>query len=60
MFGTKPAFNFEPKDHLELAKHLSLLDFETGSIVSGAKFYYSFNEAVRAPNSTECGILTCI
>jgi len=33
---------------LDLAKHLSLLDFEAGSIVSGAKFYYSFNEAVRA------------
>jgi seryl-tRNA synthetase len=46
-FGTKPAFDFEAKDHLELAKHLSLLDFETGSVVSGAKFYYSFNEAAQ-------------
>ena len=42
--GEKPKFNFEPKDHFELAKFLDILDFEAGSKVSGSQFYYLKNE----------------
>ncbi len=44
--GTRPAFNFKPKDHTELAKILDIIDFDTAAKVSGQKFYYLKNEAV--------------
>ena len=44
--GEKPNFDFTPKDHLELAENLDLLDFEAGSRVTGSGFYYLKNEAV--------------
>ncbi len=44
--GTPRKFDFKPKDHVELAESLDLLDFERGTKVSGPKFYYLKNEAV--------------
>ncbi|MCL2349324.1 MAG: serine--tRNA ligase [Planctomycetaceae bacterium] len=41
-----PRFNFEPKDHVELAEALDLIDFEAGARVTGAGFYFLKNEAV--------------
>ncbi|MDG3010462.1 serine--tRNA ligase [Rhodococcus sp. D2-41] len=38
--GELPAFDFEPKDHLELGESLGLLDMERGAKVSGARFYF--------------------
>jgi len=43
--GSKKQFSFEPKDHVSLGENLGVLDFETGSIVSGTKFYYLKREA---------------
>jgi seryl-tRNA synthetase len=43
--GTKPKFDFKPLDHEELGKKLDLIDFESGSKVTGSKFYYLKNEA---------------
>lgn len=37
-------FNFEPKDHVELAEINDLIEFERATKVSGAKFYYLKNE----------------
>lgn len=37
-------FDFTPKDHVQLAEELDLIDFERGTKVSGAKFYYLKNE----------------
>jgi len=37
-------FDFVPKDHVELSENLDLIDFERGTKVSGAKFYYLKNE----------------
>jgi seryl-tRNA synthetase len=37
-------FNFEPKDHVQLAESLDLIDFNKATEVSGAKFYYLKNE----------------
>jgi seryl-tRNA synthetase len=39
-------FPFPPKDHVELAAQLDLVDFDAAARVSGAKFYYLKNEAV--------------
>ncbi|KIG19288.1 Seryl-tRNA synthetase [Enhygromyxa salina] len=40
------AEGFVPKDHLELAEALDLVDFASGAKVVGQKFYYLVNEAV--------------
>jgi len=45
--GDRPVFSFKPKDHLELGTLLDLIDTETAAKVSGARFYYLKNEAVR-------------
>ncbi|MDB5033521.1 MAG: Seryl-tRNA synthetase [Chlorobi bacterium] len=42
--GEPRQFTFEPKDHLELGTELDLIDFESATTVSGAKFYYLLNE----------------
>ncbi|MCH5291685.1 MAG: serine--tRNA ligase [Treponema sp.] len=44
--GTPREFAFKPKDHVQLAESLDLIDFERGTKVSGPKFYYLKNEAV--------------
>lgn len=44
--GTVPQFDFEPKDHVQLAEALDLIDFDAATKVSGVKFYYLKNEAV--------------
>lgn len=43
--GTAPSFPFETKDHLALGEALDIIDFETGAIVAGSKFYYLRREA---------------
>lgn len=44
--GNVPSFAFKPKDHVQLAESLDLIDFETATRVSGPKFYYLKREAV--------------
>ena len=44
--GTPRAFDFKPKDHVELGKALDLIDFETAGKVSGTGFYFLKNDAV--------------
>ncbi len=46
-WGTIPKFDFTPKDHLELATDLKIVDFETGAKVSGSQFYYLFGDGAR-------------
>lgn len=41
---TPTEFKFTPKDHVELAESLDLIDFDRATKVSGAKFYYLKNE----------------
>ncbi|MCA9033162.1 MAG: serine--tRNA ligase [Planctomycetaceae bacterium] len=45
-WGKKPAFDFKPLDHVEIAAKLDIIDFEAGSRVAGHGFYYLKNEAV--------------
>lgn len=42
--GEIPTFDFVPKDHMTLAAPLGLIDFERGSKVTGAKFYFLKNQ----------------
>lgn len=44
--GQKPNFDFEPKDYLEIAENLNLIDVKKAAEVSGSRFGYLKNEAV--------------
>lgn len=39
-WGKKPKFNFEVKNHVELAESLGIVDFDASARVSGKGFYY--------------------
>ena len=43
-WGKPPTFDFTPKDHIELAKSLDLIDFERGAKVGGSRAYFLKNE----------------
>lgn len=43
-WGVVPKFSFEVKDHVQLGQDLDLIDNETASNVSGARFTYLKNE----------------
>lgn len=44
-WGKTSKFEFAPKDHLEIGTNLGILDFESGSKVSGSQFYYLIGDA---------------
>ena len=44
--GHIPEFGFEPADHVKLGQDLDIIDFDSGTKVSGVKFYYLKNEGV--------------
>ena len=44
--GKPRAFDFAPKDHVELGKSLDMIDFESGGKVSGTGFYFLKNDGV--------------
>ncbi len=44
IIGEPTKFYFKPKDHVELAANLDLIDFDRATKVSGAKFFYFKNE----------------
>jgi seryl-tRNA synthetase len=46
-WGKVPKFTFTPKDHIELAKSLDLIDFERGAKVGGSRAYFLKNEAAQ-------------
>ncbi len=43
-WGMPRAFDFKPRDHVEIGKALDLIDFEAGGKVSGHGFYFLKNE----------------
>ncbi len=45
-WGTKPAFDFKPLDHVALAEKHDLIDLDAGARVAGHGFYFLKNEAV--------------
>ncbi|MDR2094624.1 MAG: serine--tRNA ligase [Treponema sp.] len=44
--GEPVKFNFESADHVKLGQELDIIDFDSGTKVSGTKFYYLKNEGV--------------
>jgi seryl-tRNA synthetase len=44
--GTPAVFAYAPKDHTRLGQDLDIIDFDSGTKVSGTKFYYLKNEGV--------------
>lgn len=46
-WGDRPEFNFTPKDHIDLASKLHLIDFERAAKVAGARFYYLRGDLVK-------------
>jgi seryl-tRNA synthetase len=46
-WGKVPKFDFTPKDHIELARSLDLIDFERGAKVGGTRAYFLKNEAAQ-------------
>ena len=44
--GEKPAFDFEPLDHVELCERHGLVDFAAAAKTTGAGFYFLAREAV--------------
>jgi seryl-tRNA synthetase len=45
-WGKIPQFKFTPKDHIQLAKDLDLVDFERGTKVAGFRGYFLKKEAL--------------
>lgn len=46
-WGKPTEFDFTPKDHIDLAKSLDLIDFERGAKVGGSRAYFLKNEAAQ-------------
>ncbi len=46
-WGEIPTFDFQARDHIELAKSLDLIDFERGAKVGGFRAYFLKNEAAQ-------------
>src|SRR5208337_1595263 len=46
-WGKTPVFNFPPKDHIDLAIGLKLIDLERAAKVAGARFYYLRGDLVK-------------
>jgi seryl-tRNA synthetase len=44
--GEPGVFDFTPADHVKLGQDLDIIDFDSGTKVSGTKFYYLKNEGV--------------
>jgi seryl-tRNA synthetase len=47
VWGEKPEFNFEAKDHTEIMTALGMVDFERGTKVHGFRGYFLTGDAVR-------------
>ncbi len=47
VWGEKPKFDFEPKNHIELMQNLDMIDLERGTKVAGFRGYFLKGDAVR-------------
>ena len=47
VWGEKPKFDFEPKDHVEIMTKLGMVDFERGTKVHGFRGYYLLGDGAR-------------
>jgi seryl-tRNA synthetase len=47
MWGDRPVFDFEPKDHVEIMTSLKMVDFDRGVKVHGFRGYFLINDGVQ-------------
>jgi seryl-tRNA synthetase len=47
VWGEKPVFDFEPKDHIEIMTKLKMVDFERGTKVHGFRGYFLIGDGAR-------------
>ncbi|MEX2052442.1 MAG: serine--tRNA ligase [Candidatus Paceibacterota bacterium] len=47
VWGEKPVFAFEPKDHIEIMNALKMVDFERGTKIHGFRGYFLTNDGAR-------------
>ena len=47
VWGEKPVFSFEPKDHVEIMEKLKMLDIERGTKVHGFRGYFLTGEGAK-------------
>lgn len=47
VWGEKPNFDFEPKDHMEIMAALKMVDFERGTKVHGFRGYFLTNDGAK-------------
>jgi len=47
IWGEKPVFNFESKNHIDIMNNLDMVDFERGAKIHGFRGYYLKGEGVR-------------
>lgn len=47
VWGDKPEFNFESKDHVEIMTNLKMVDFERGTKVHGFRGYFLISDGAR-------------
>ncbi|MEE2698094.1 MAG: serine--tRNA ligase [Pseudomonadota bacterium] len=47
VWGEKPEFNFEPKEHFAIGESLGMMDFETAAKVSRSRFVFLSNALAR-------------
>jgi seryl-tRNA synthetase len=46
-WGEPPAFDFPPRDHVDIAQALGIIDLEAAARTSGSRFAYLLGDAVR-------------
>jgi seryl-tRNA synthetase len=46
-WGKPPEFGFQPKDHIDLATSLELIDMESAAKAAGSRFYYLRGDLVK-------------
>ncbi len=47
VWGEKPIFDFEPKDHIDVLSSLGLVDIERAAKISGSRFFFLKGDAVK-------------
>ncbi len=58
--GERPQFEYAPKDHIDIATNLDLVDIERAARVSGARFYYLKGDLARLNWAIVCYALDFI
>ncbi len=47
VYGEKPVFDFEPKNHVDIATSLGMIDYERGAKVAGNGFWFYRHDGAR-------------